>query len=65
MRRSEKKLPRKTNFSTFLEISCSNFRLKLLKALELLKLLKKLSLKRPGASWKRKTVRRDNHEQNL
>ena len=57
MKRSEKKLPRKTNFSTFLEISCSNFRLKLLKALEVLKL--------PDARWKRKTVRRDNHEQNL
>ena len=58
MKRSEKQLPSKANFSTFLQLNYSNFRLK---PYEKPKLSKKLNLKGSGASWKPKNVSRDNH----
>ena len=43
----------------------SNLSSKELQKLELQKLLNKLVLKDTGASWKQKTISRDNHEQNI
>ena len=59
MKRSEKSLSSKKKFCTFLQISCYNFKLKLLKALELPKLLMS------GASRKQNTVCGDNPGQNI
>ena len=65
MKRSEKSLSSKKIFCTFLQISCYNYKLKLLKALELPKLLNKSNLKGSGASGKQNTVCGDNPGQNV
>ena len=62
---SEKSLSSKKIFCTFLQISCYNFKLKLLKALELPKLLNKSNLKGAGASGEQSTVCGDSPGQNI
>ena len=50
MKKSEKQLPSKANFSNFFQLNCSNFRLIQCERPELPKLSHKLSWKESGAS---------------
>ena len=58
----------KTNFSTFLQLSCSNYRLKLIKDLRVAKTIKQINFE---VAWgkleakKQKTVSKDNHGENI
>ena len=67
-KRSKKILSCKTNFSTFLQLSCSNYRLKLIKDLRVAKIIKQINFE---VAWgkleakKQKTVSKDNHGENI
>ena len=61
MERSDKQFSSRGAFALFFNLIA----LKMSKALDLSKLLKKLILKRSGTSWKEKGVSRDNQLQNI
>ena len=65
MKRSEKELPNKANFSNFLLLNCSNFRLKLFETLLSYKIVKENKFEEVWAELEVKIVFRDNHSQNI
>ena len=65
VKRSEKHLASKANFNTFLQLSCSNFRLNCVKRLKVTKILNEIKFEGSGTSYKQKPASRDNHLQNI
>ena len=63
VKRSKKKLSSNTNFSTFLQLCGSNFRLQLFKDLRVTKIVKQIKFEGTWGKLEAKTVSRDNHRE--